>query len=141
MRLAWRTSLGYSGFDCSIQSSSSASPTPFLPEQPMTLRTEANRLINVLESVCAALEAFGTERTNRYATQLRPLVDQFRRAVIEDRSRDRAEAALRDIKPIMDEISATATKGEMAIFTGGELDEWWELSSIFQESRFSGESL
>lgn len=89
----------------------------------------------------AASEAYGTASTSRYAAQLRPLVDRLRRAVVEDRSRDRAEAALRDIKPIMDEISATATKGEMAIFTGGELDEWWELSSIFQESRFSGESL
>lgn len=107
----------------------------------MTLELKAKRLIKVLDTICMALEVFGNDYTNRCAGQLRPLVECLRQAVVEDRSRDHAAAVLREIKPIMHELCAMATKGEMAIFTGNELDVWWELSTIFQESRYSRDAL
>jgi len=106
-----------------------------------TLRSEVNRLLEVLDSICAALEAHGADFTDRLAEPLRPLVNRLRQAVVKDRSRDKAEAALWEIKQIMHEVNAADTKGEMGIFSGDELDVWWELSTIFQESRFSEPSL
>lgn len=109
----------------------------------MTLQSEANRLIDVLDTVCVALDQYGVDYTTRCACTLRPLVHDLRTAVVEERSRDHAESLLSEIKPIMHEVNGAATKGELAIFDLNDdtLDTWWELSAIFQESRFAKDKL
>jgi len=48
---------------------------------------------------------------------------------------------LADLKGLMHEVNGAATKGELDVFSDDTLDRYWKLSTIFQESRFSGQGL
>lgn len=41
----------------------------------------------------------------------------------------------------MDEVNGAATKGDMALSEDSTLDLFWDLSTLFREARFCGESL
>ena len=111
----------------------------------ITLATQAQELVRVLQAVVAALDRFDRlgqrDYTTGLAKRLRPLLAEFQSAVIEERSRPAAEGALADIKEVMHEVNGAATKGEMDIFSDATLARFWDLSTLFQESRFSGQSL
>ena len=74
------------------------------------------------------------------AGRLEPLVRRFDEA-IHGRSRAAAADALDDIKPVIYEISGATTKGELKIFSDDTLDRYYELATIFQESRYAGDAL
>jgi hypothetical protein len=109
------------------------------------LRDEAEKLVHVLWIIVHALDDFHTddrrEYTRRLAARLRPLVLSLEHAVLKERSRETAKDLMSDISPIMDEINAAATKGEIAIFKDDTLAKYWKLSAIFQESRFANDHL
>jgi len=111
----------------------------------ITLATQAQELVRILQAVVAALERFDRPGQRDYTTglakRLGPLLAKFQSAVIGERSRPAAEQALVDIKEVMHEINGAATKGEMDIFSDATLDRFWNLSTLFQESRFSCQSL
>ena len=111
----------------------------------ITLATQAQELVRVLQAVVAALERFDRlgqrDYTAGLARRLRPLVAVFQSAVIVERSRPAAERALADLKELMHEVNGAATKGEIDIFPDDTLNRYWALSTLFQESRFSGQSL
>jgi len=111
----------------------------------ITLATQAQELVRVLRAVIAALDRFDRlgqrDYTTGLAERLRPLLAEFQSAVIEERSRPAAERVLADIKEVMHEVNGAATKGEMDIFSDATLDRFWDLSTLFQESRLSGQSL
>jgi hypothetical protein len=114
-------------------------------EEVMTLRAHAKKMIDVLGTVCVALDAYDADARKLYAkdlaSRLRPLVKTFETAVMQERSREQAQEILTAIMPIMDEVNEATTKGEMALFKDETLKVFWDLSTIFCESRFSGESL
>ena len=111
----------------------------------MTLATQARELVEVLRSVVAALDRFKRSEQRHYtcslADRLRPFVAQFESAVVAERNRAGAERVPADIIEVMREVNGAATKGEMDIFGGDMLDRYWDLSAIFRESKFSGDSL
>lgn len=111
----------------------------------MSLQADANQLVAVFWRVIRALESFrhphGASYSTDMATQLRPLVAGFERAVVHAHSRETAAAILDDLKPMMHNVSGAATKGELDIFTDDTLDRYYELATIFQESRYAAETL
>lgn len=111
----------------------------------MSLQADANQLVAVFWRVIRALENFrhphGASYSADMATQLRPLVVEFERAVVHAHSRETAAAILDDLKPMMHNVSGAATKGELDIFADDTLDRYHELATIFQESRYSAETL
>ena len=107
----------------------------------MSLDADANQLVAVLWRIIDALESFRDQFTVDMATQLRPLVAEFERAVVHAHSREAASAMFDDIKPLMHEVSGAATKGEMDIFTDDTLDRYYQFATIFQESRYAAQTL
>jgi hypothetical protein len=106
----------------------------------MSLQADAQNLLVVLQRVLHALRRFGASYAAKLEDRLQPLVADFESGV-RAHSRERASATLDDIKPLMRDISAAATKGEMGIFSDGTLRQYHELKMIFQESRYAGETL
>jgi hypothetical protein len=98
-------------------------------------------LVRALQAVIAALDRFDRDYTRAMADKLRPLVAELHSAVVSEHSRPAAERVLADINELMHNVNGAATKGEMDIFADDTLDRYWRLSTLFQESRFSGESL
>jgi flagellar biosynthesis/type III secretory pathway protein FliH len=111
----------------------------------MTLATQVHELVRVLQAVVTALDCFNRpaqcDYTRSMADRLRPLVAELLSAVVSKRSRSDAESALADISELMRDVNEAATKGEMDIFADDTLDRYWHLSTLFRESRFSGQSL
>jgi hypothetical protein len=111
----------------------------------MTLATQAHELVQLLRAVVVALDRFDCyeqrEYTRSLADRLRPFAAQFETAVVSERHRASAERVLADLAQVMDEVNGAATKGEMEIFDDDTLSRYWDLSTIFQDSRFSGQSL
>jgi hypothetical protein len=114
-------------------------------EERPTLRHQARQLVDILETVCVALETYDADARTLYAQdlagRLRPMIKTFEMAVVQERSREQAQEILTGILPIMEEVDEATTKGEMALFKDKTLKTFWDLSTIFCESRFSGESL
>ena len=111
----------------------------------ISLATQAQELVRVLQAVVAALDRFDRpgqcDYTTGLAERMRPLLAEFQSAVINERNRPAAERALADIKEVMHAVNGAATKGEMDIFSDATLDRFWDLSMLFQERRFLGQSL
>lgn len=111
----------------------------------ITLATQAKELVCVLQAVVAALDRFDRPGQRDYTTglaeRMRPPLAAFQSAVIKERNRPAAERALADIKEVMHAVNGAATKGEMDIFSDATLDRFWDLSMLFEDRRFSGESL
>jgi hypothetical protein len=114
-------------------------------EEMTTLRSQAKKMIDVLGAVCVALEMYNVDARKLYAkdlaNRLRPMVKAFEASVVHDRSREHAQKILMDIMPIMEEVNGAVTKGEMDLFKDETLKVFWDLSTIFCESKFSGELL
>jgi len=110
-----------------------------------SLQDEAVKLVEVLWAVVHALDDYKVdervEHTRRLAARLRPLVASLEQAILRERSREAARDLMSDISPVMHDVNGAATKGEMAIFHNDTLNRYWKLSTIFQESRFSGDRL
>jgi hypothetical protein len=113
----------------------------------MSLHADAQKLVAVLQRVIEALERFrhpsGASYAADMAVRLRPLVADFEQA-IQAHSREAASATLDDIKPLMHNVSGAATKGDLAIFrsySDNTLDRYFQLATIFQESRYAGQPL
>jgi hypothetical protein len=111
----------------------------------MTLRYEANRLVETLWQIIAELENYDADDRRVYAKELaarlRPRVMVFDQAVSCDQSRSQANEVLSDVASIMEEVNGAATKGDMEIFHDNTLSRYWDLKTIFQESRYSGQEL
>ena len=110
----------------------------------MSLQSEAQKLLVVLQRVIRALERFHHPSGYSYAAdvagRLRPLVAQFEQA-IHAHSRETAAATLDDIKPLMHDVTGASTKGDLEIFSDDTLDQYYQLATIFQESRHAAQSL
>lgn len=110
----------------------------------MSLQADAEDLLAVLQRVLCALRCFrhpsGATYAADMANRLQPFVADFESAV-QSHSREGAAATLDGIKPLMHNISGAATKGDLAIFSDDTLDRYYELATIFQESRYGRQSL
>ncbi len=102
-------------------------------------------MVETLWRVIAALDGYDVDDRRTYAkelsTRLRPLVADLEKAVRCEKSRSHAEGILSDIAPIMDVVNGAATKGDMDIFADDTLNRYWDLNTIFRESRFRGQEL
>lgn len=112
----------------------------------MRLRADVETLIEALESVASGLTGFqGSADHMTYAKHLRrrllPLIEDLRDQVAAGSGRSGILRTMAEIKEVMSEVSAAATKGEMAICQEGILDTFWRLSTIFQEQRHRDEHL
>ena len=114
----------------------------------MSLRTDANELLSTLKEVVASLQRYEHPSRAPYgddmAARLAPAVSDLERAVVENRSRDAAVAAMDEIEPLMHNINGASTKGGLNIFPGYDnqvLDSYWRLETIFRESRYAAENL
>jgi hypothetical protein len=113
----------------------------------MPLHSDAQKLVAILQAVIEALERFrhptGASYAADMAVRLRPLVANFEQA-IQAHSREAASAALDEIKPLLHDVNGAATKGDLAIFphySDDTLNRYWQLETIFQETRYAGQSL
>jgi|GEM_PF-3458884 hypothetical protein len=70
--------------------------------------------------------------------RLEPHLALLDRAVSIDRNRPAAERALAGIKPVMRDVCAAATRGEIEAIQDLPFDRWTDLETIFQETRFRG---
>ncbi len=113
------------------------------PQQmTMTLKDKALELADTLRKIVQCLRAYGIEYTSQLANILNPQVEALFIAIHEERSRSHAADILTDIAPTMYEVNGAATKGDMDIFLGTDLlNRYWDLETIFRESRYSNESL
>ena len=109
----------------------------------MNLKTEAQRLLEILTRAVANLRAFTDRSGNNLgvqaAAELSGYVLALEKAILEH-SRADAEAVIKELSPLMHSINGAATKGELAIFEDDTLERYWKLQSIFRESRFRDQS-
>ncbi len=111
----------------------------------MNLASEATELVLVLNKIVNGLESYykdsGQEYTFKMAARLKLLVSSFENYVAVEKSKEAAKLQLDEIKELMHNVNGAATKGEIDFVSGDVLSRYWELSTIFQETRFSHETL
>jgi len=111
----------------------------------MTLASKAIELAEALQAIVDGLESYDTdsrrEYTSKMAKQLKPLVDSFQRLVSVEKSKESAKLQLDEIRELMHNVNGAATKGEIDFVSGSMLNRYWELSTIFHESKYAKESL
>ncbi|MFM2477799.1 hypothetical protein [Celerinatantimonas sp. MCCC 1A17872] len=111
----------------------------------MTLASEAKELAETLQAIVEGLEGYDLDSRREYsskmADRLKPLVNSFRELVLVEKSRDSAKLQLDGIKELMHNVNGAATKGEINFVSGSTLNRYWELSTIFQETKYVHESL
>ena len=108
----------------------------------MSLRDKAIALSRTLNAIATALEQIqDSEYTREIAAFLKPIVAQYDQAVYVTRSREQAAAAIDELSECMDSVNAAVTKGEMDLFDEPVLEQYWELHTIFRESRYRHQSL
>jgi len=114
----------------------------------MTLHTEALGLLKTLRSVVEALRQFehpsGAPYPDDMAACLEPLVSDLEVAIVHNRSRAQASDVLASITPLLHNINGAATKGDLAIFpdlNDQTLNRYWDLETIFRESKYADEQL
>ena len=109
----------------------------------MTLASQAHELIQVFRKIVSVLDCYDHDGKQNYTRSLtdriRPLAAQFETAVISERDRVAADGVLANVSEIMREVIGAAS--HMGIPFGDALDRYVELSTLFRESRFSGENL
>jgi hypothetical protein len=117
-----------------------------------TLLQQARKLIEVLKNIiweldeckcvaCTQRRQFETDYAHKFAQDLRPLLKDFEKSINVYRSREDAAQLLDFIDTIMSEAGAANSKGELNIFTHNDSSEFYELRTIFHESKYSGENL
>jgi len=113
----------------------------------MSLRDEANTLSNAIMGIVHSLEAYAGDQGKAYIVEtharLSPLAVAFKNAVHDSGDRQLAEEVLTDIQPFMHGLAAATTKGEIPVFHYNDknLDLYFDLHTIFQESRFQNATL
>jgi len=111
----------------------------------MNLASEATELVLVLNKIVNGLESYykdsGQEYTSKMAARLKPLVSSFENFVTVEKSKGAAKLQLDEIKDLMHNVNGAATKGEIDFVSADVLNRYWELSTIFQETKFSHETL
>jgi len=113
----------------------------------MSLASDANKLLLALEAIVSCSEKYADKHKNKYisgyASSLKPLVAQYAQAIKINKSKDLSSLVLTEIAPLIERISAASSKGEMNIFenTNTSLEDYWELYTIFRESKYINENL
>lgn len=111
----------------------------------MKLTSKAIELADALQTIVESLENYDLdsrrEYTSKMAQQLKPLVNSFRNLVVVEKSKNDAKLQLDEIKEIMHNVNGAATKGEIDFVSGSVLNRYWELSTIFQESKYTNENM
>lgn len=111
----------------------------------MPLRSDAVELSEVLNEVLRGLREYEADARSSYtqaaARQLEPLVKAFDEAVLLRQSREGAAEVLAALRIEMHSLNAAKTKGEINFVSDTIINRYWELQSIFQESRYRGQSL
>ncbi len=111
----------------------------------MTLSKDARELADTLKKIVDGLESYEADSrrdyTSKVAARLKPLVQEFERLITEERSKEAAKMQLDDIRKLMHNINGAATKGEIDFVQDCVLNRYWQLSTIFQEAKYSHESL
>ena len=75
------------------------------------------------------------------AQRLKPLVESFYNLVVVEKSKGSTKLQLDEIRELMHNVNGAATKGEIDFAPDDALNRYWELSTIFQESKYAHESL
>ena len=113
----------------------------------MSLASDANKLLLALQAIVSCSENYADKHENKYISGyvsfLKPLVAQYAKAIKIKKSKDLAQLVLTEIAPQIERISAASSKGEMDIFenTNTALEDYWELYTIFRESKYNNEIL
>jgi len=111
----------------------------------MTLRNDSLKLAKALEDTVSNLEQYCLETKSEYAQKaaqrLKPSVALFNDAINNEHSREKAHEIITDIEQLMSNINGAATKGDMTFDNNDALNRYWQLKTIFHESKYRGESL
>ncbi|MFP6860191.1 hypothetical protein [Pseudomonas sp.] len=111
----------------------------------MTLASDSIELADTLKLIVDGLETYDLdsrrEYTSKMAQTLKPLVEYFYYLVVVEKSKDCAKLQLDEIRELMHNVNGAATKGEIDFAPDDVLNRYWELSTIFQESRYVHDSL
>ena len=113
----------------------------------MSLATDANKLLLSLQAIVSCSENYAIKNQDKYiagyASSIKSLVSQYESAINISKSKETAKLILSELAPKVEAISMASTKGEMKIFdkTNTALNEYWELYTIFRESKYINENL
>ncbi len=103
------------------------------------LNGRATELIGVLQGILKCLEIYQADISSKYADLLRPLIDDFEHTVFIKCSVAEAKDALYSINALMSTINGASSKGGCDFFPykSDLLNHYWNLETIFRESRYS----
>jgi hypothetical protein len=107
----------------------------------MTLRETAEELSKLMRAIADSAGGSSSADISQYADSLDPGIRGYDNAVFVSRSRAEAQEHLNDLVPLVADLNQAATKGELHEFPPYLIDRFFELHTIFRESRFAGEEL
>jgi len=112
----------------------------------MSLANKANQLENVVEKIVSSLnEQKADARDNVYAVRcyknLEPLSIAYSKAINVEKDRDKAMQIVSEMKGLIKYIGTLAAKGDFDLVDTKYLDEFDDLSTIFQETMYRNEGL
>jgi hypothetical protein len=107
----------------------------------MSLPKDAVELSKVLNQIVASASGSRSAYVADLARSIAENVAQYDRAVFDERSREEASNALKQLEEVVSALSAASVKGELSIFKSDLLERYWRLHTIFRESRYRDQTL
>ena len=107
------------------------------------LTRHATELTGVLHGIVHCLRASDLPLGRSYAQKLEPLATMLDAAVFESCDCDAAAQVMSEIDVVMNSLNGAATKGGFEFLATGSdlLNHYWELNTIFRETRYRGQLL
>ena len=107
------------------------------------LNRHASELVGVVHGILHCLRASGQPLGAAYAETLEPMIEALDEAVFESCDRERVAGLMTEIDTVMNNVNRSAVVGGFEILTSGSdlLGHYWELNTIFRESRYRDQPL
>jgi hypothetical protein len=114
--------------------------------RPDTFPALANQLVLILAQIVSRIDDYRELHKEYYSArdwlqQLKPLVHELSQTVAGHGPRNRAADLMTRIDPIIRDISAVVIRGELEIVPHHLLDAYYEVHTVFRETRFLGQQL
>lgn len=107
----------------------------------MSLRKDAIELSKILNQIVARVSDSHPAYIAEMARGIAENVVRYDRAVFDKCSRGEASDALSELAEVVSTLSVASAKGELDIFKGDLLDRYWQLHTIFRETRYRDQTL
>ena len=105
----------------------------------MSLRGDAAKLSKALNQIVAGALRNRSEYATSLAYRISPIAERYD-AALQAHSREGANSALGELRADMGELSGLVAH-RLITLPGNSLDRYWELHTIFRESRYRDQSV